>query len=223
RRFDGIHFFFEHSILKVDSINFWKRVIAYTLLMAVVGHLIENVYTGVGFLLGSFDVDDPNFIEIWLRPLKPMFVYSICTLFFFFIVIPIKEQINKHLRSKVLNIVAVFLAAFIIAFLTELIMGLLLNQPDEFGVYPLWDFTDYDFTVLNQAYLVNDISYAVLITVCAFFVMPPLEHRLSKLRPRTQSIFMICSAVFTGALFLFYLPTYIDPLSEYGLTGLLPA
>lgn len=209
--YQRFHFFFEHVIFNVTCPNFWKRIIAYTLLMAVVGHLIENVYTGLGFLVGSFSVDDPNYVDIWLRPLKPMWVYSVCTLFFFFAIIPLKEQIHKRLKSKALNIVAVFGAAFLIAFLTELVMGLLLNQPNELGVYPLWDFTDYNLTVLNQAYLVNDFWYAVLITVCAFFVFPPLERRLAKLKPDTQTMLMICSMVFVGTLFAWYMPTYLEP------------
>jgi len=213
----GIHFFFEHVIFRVTCANFWKRVITYTLLMAVVGHLIENVYTGIGFLIGSFEVSDPNYVDIWLRPLKPMWVYSVCTLFFFFIIIPLKEQIHKRLRSKVLNIIAVFVAAFAIAFLTELIMGLLLNQPNELGIYPLWDFTSYNWTVLNQAYLVNDLWYAALITLCAFFIFPLLEHRLAKLKPRTQTIVMACTMLFVGALFVWYLPTYLEPWQVHGL------
>lgn len=205
------HFLFEYVIFRVTCPNFWKRVITYTVLMAVVGHLIENVYTGIGFHVGSFTINDPNYVDIWLRPLKPMWVYSVCTIFFFFLIIPLKEQIHKRVRSKSLNIVAVFTAAFLIAFLTELVMGLLLNQPNEFGVYPLWDFTGYDWTVLNQAYLVNDLWYAVLITVCAFVVFPPLEHRLAKLLPHTQTFLMICSITFVGSLFAWYWPTYLEP------------
>lgn len=206
-----VQFLFEHVIFRVSCINFWKRVITYTLLMAVVGHLIENFYTGIGFLLGSFSVDDPNYADIWLRPLKPMWVYSVCTIFFFFVIIPLKEQIHKRLRSKTLNVISVFSAAFLITFLTELIMGLLLNQPNEFGVYPLWDFTEYNLTVMNQAYLVNDFWYAVLITICAFVIFPLLEHRLAKLRPDTQTTLMIASMVFVGSLFMWYLPTYLEP------------
>ncbi len=213
----GIHFFFEHVIFKVTCPNFWKRVITYTLLMAVVGHFIENVYTGIGFLMGTFETTDPNFVDIWLCPFKPMWVYSVCTVFFFFIIIPMKEQIHKRLRSKILNIIAVFVAAFLIAFLTELIMGLLLNQPDEFGVYPLWDFTGYDWTVLNQAYLINDFWYAVMITVCAFFVFPLLEYCLCKFKPRTQTLVMAGSITFVGGLFVWYFPTYFMPWIEYGL------
>lgn len=211
-----IHFLFEFVIFNITCVNFWKRVITYTLLMAVVGHLIENFYTGIGFLVGSFSVDDPNYVDIWLRPLKPMWVYSVCTVFFFFVIIPLKEQIHKRIKSKALNILTVFLAAFLIAFLTELIMGLLLNQPNEMGVYPLWDFTGYDLTVLNQAYLVNDFWYAVLITVCAFFIFPLLERRLAKLKPYTQTIILICSAAFVGALFVWYMPTYLEPWMEQG-------
>lgn len=206
-----IHFLFEYVIFKVTCPNFWKRVITYTVLMAVVGHLIENVYTGIGFYLGDFTVNDPNFVDIWLRPFKPMWVYSVCAIFFFFLIIPLKEKIHKRVRSKTLNVVSVFSVAFLIAFLTELVMGLLLNQPNEFGVYPLWDFTGYDWTVLNQAYLVNDFWYAVLITVCAFVIFPLLERRVEKLLPHTQTIIMICSIVAVGSLFTWYLPTYLEP------------
>lgn len=206
-----IYSLFEYVIFRVTCPNFWKRVITYTVLMAVVGHLIENVYTGIGFHLDIFSIDDPNYVDIWLRPLKPMWVYSVCTIFFFFLIIPLKEQIHKRIRSKSLNVATVFMAAFLIAFLTELIMGLLLNQPNEFGVYPLWDFTGYDWTVLNQAYLVNDFWYAVLITVCAFFIFPPLERRLSKVLPHTQTFVMVCSIMFVGSLFVWYWPTYLEP------------
>ncbi len=206
-----IHLLFEHVIFRATCPNFWKRVITYTLLMAVVGHLIENFYTGIGFFLGSFSADHPNYVDIWLCPLKPMWVYSLCTIFFFFIIIPLKEWIHKRLRSKTLNVAAVFGSAFLITFLTELIMGLLLNQPDEFGVYPLWDFTGYNLTVMNQAYLVNDFFYAILITVCAFFIFPLLERRMAQVRPRVQTITMACSAAFVGALFVWYLPTYLEP------------
>ena len=207
----GIHFLFEYVILKVTCANFWKRIITYTVLMAIVGHVIENFYTGVGFLLGIYDLGSPTYVDIWLRPLKPMWIYSICTLFFFFIIIPIKERIHRRLRSKILNVVAVFISAFLIVLLTELIMGLLLNQPNELGVYPLWDFTDFKLTVLNQAWLVNDLLYAVLITICAFLVFPLLDHHFSKLRSRHQTIVMICSIVVVVALFVVYLPTYFEP------------
>lgn len=206
-----IHSLFEYVVFKVNCPNFWKRVITYTVLMAVIGHLIENVYTGIGFYLGDFTINDPNFMDIWLRPLKPMWVYSVCAVFFFFLIIPLKEKIHKRVRSKALNVVSVFVVAFLIAFLTELVMGLLLNQPNEFGVYPLWDFTGYKFTVLNQAYLVNDFWYAVLITVCAFVFIPLLERRAEKLLPHTQTIVMICSIVAVGSLFTWYLPTYLEP------------
>lgn len=212
-----VHFLFEHVIFKVTCVNFWKRVITYTLLMAVVGHLIENIYTGIGFHIGTFAIDDPNYVDIWLRPLKPMWVYSVCTIFFFFMIVPLKELIHKHLRSKILNVIAVFLAAFLIAFLTELVMGLLLNQPNELGVYPLWDFTGYEWTVLNQAYLVNDLCYAILITVCAFFVFPLLEYYLAKHKPRVHTITMVSSIAFVGALFVWYLPTYLEPWLGAGL------
>jgi len=207
----GIHFFFEYAIFKATCADFWKRVITYTVLMAVVGHLIENVYTGIWYCIGTFKVTSPTFVDIWLRPLKPMWVYSVCTLFFFFIIIPLKEQIHKRLKSKVLNVVAVFVVAFLIAFLTELIMGLLMNQPNELGAYPLWDFTHHNWTVLNQAYLVNDLWYAVLMTVCAFLVFPLLELYFSRLQSRTQTIIMVSSIVFVGALFIWYLPTYLEP------------
>lgn len=206
-----IHFFFEYAIFQVTCINFWKRVIIYALLMSVVGHLIENVYTGIGFLLGDFTVHDPNYVDIWLRPFKPMWVYSVCTFLFFFIIVPLKEQMHKRLRSKCLTVGVVFTTAFLIAFLAELIMGLLMNQPNALGEYPLWDFTDYNWTVMNQAYLVNDFWYAVLITVCAFFVFPLLECRLTKLLPHTQTITMVCSMVFVGSLFVWYWPTYLEP------------
>lgn len=214
-----IHFLFEYVIFQVTCPNFWKRVITYTVLMAVVGHLIENVYTGIGFHLGSFTINDPNYADIWLRPFKPMWVYSICTIFFFFLIIPLKERIHKQLRSKTLNVAVVFGVAFLIAFLTELVMGLLLNQPNEQGVYPLWDFTGYDWTVLNQAYLVNDLWYAVLISICAFVIFPLLERRLAKLNPRTQTLVMVCSITFVGSLFAWYMPTYLEPWFGQQVSG----
>jgi hypothetical protein len=69
---------------------------------------------------------------------------------------------------------------------------------------------NYDLTVADQAYLINDLCYAALITVCAFFVIPPLEQRIACLNSRTQTIALLCSIAFVGALTLWYLSTYFS-------------
>ena len=57
--------------------------------------------------------------------------------------------------------------------LGELIMGLLLNQPDPVtGEYPLWDNSYLPGNILKQAWLVNDVLLGAVITLYVWVLYP---------------------------------------------------
>lgn len=51
-------------------------------------------------------------------------------------------------------------------------MGLMLNQPDAAGEYPLWDNSQLSLKVLGQAWLVNDIGLGGIATLYTWLFTP---------------------------------------------------
>ena len=78
-------------------------------------------------------------------------------------------------------LISFYIITTIICMLMELDMGLLLNQPDEFGEYPLWDNSQLPGNILGQAWIVNDILLGAVATFYTWVIYPLCKLGLSKL------------------------------------------
>lgn len=76
-------------------------------------------------------------------------------------------------------------------------MGWLMNQPDEFGVYPLWNNAILPLNIFNQAWLPNDLALGVCALVYTWWVYPFMEDLFAKPSRRTMNIIaLIIVAIF---------------------------
>ena len=73
----------------------------------------------------------------------------------------------------------------------ELGMGLLLNQPDAAGVYPLWDNSQLPLNILGQAWLVNDLVLGAVAMLYTWFIYPWCEKMLAHVPRRTMNVVAI--------------------------------
>ena len=68
--------------------------------------------------------------------------------------------------------------------LMELVMGFMLNQPNAAGEYPLWDNSELPFNILDQAWLVNDLSLGAVAMVYTWIIYPLCQKAIAKIPSR---------------------------------------
>ena len=96
----------------------------------------------------------------------------------------------------------------------ELTFGLMVNQPDEFGVYPYWDNSQLPLNILGQAWLVNDIFIGIAAVVYIWGVWPLVNKGLAKLSMKTANIiFGIIAGLFVVACLFSYIPIWMNILN----------
>lgn len=153
----------------------------YFCAFSVIGHWLEIAYCQFMRLFGIYDPDS----LVWGNPFYPFMVYGIGTLVCALALTPYKDYLIEHRKS--LNAAAgeFFGTAVLVCMVMELVMGLMLNQPDAVGVYPLWDNSNLPLNILGQAWLVNDIVLGAVATLYTWFFYPLFEGLLRHVSPRT--------------------------------------
>ena len=74
-------------------------------------------------------------------------------------------------------------------------MGLILNQPDAAGEYPLWDNSELPLNILGQAWLVNDLVLGGVAMLYTWFVYPWCERMLAHVPARAMNVIAIVVVV----------------------------
>lgn len=69
----------------------------------------------------------------------------------------------------------------------ELTMGLMLNQPDAAGNYPLWDNSQLPGNILGQAWIVNDVGLGAVAMLYTWVVYPLCQKALAKVPIRIMN------------------------------------
>ncbi|MDO4182307.1 MAG: hypothetical protein Q4E12_01685 [Coriobacteriia bacterium] len=187
--------------------EFWRNVAVYFCLYSLIGHWIEIPYCLFNDVM--FGIVDPE-TGVYDDPLNPFMIYGfgvvICAVF----MVPLKDFFQRKFPGNWRPFVLFFLVAVVLAMAMELGMGLVMNQPNAAGVYPLWDNSQLPGNILGQAWIVNDLLLGMLVTLFTWMAYPASERFfMSRCTPRGANIRAIVVIVLFVALCIY----------EYGYMG----
>lgn len=171
-------FFRSLALTKADEVSyyepktwaFWRGIIMYFFLFSVVGHWLEvpycfSMHTLFGIVGEGYD--------IWVDELfVPYWVYGAGASAITLLLLPLKIRLVGR-RKTIWGAALEFLVLAILLCATlECLIGLIINQPDQFGEYPFWDNSKLPLNILDQAWLVNDFFLGLISLVYVWFIFP---------------------------------------------------
>lgn len=149
---------------------------------SVVGHWMEIPYCL--FNDWAFGIVDDESI-VFTDPMYPFLVYGIAAVLGALFLVPQRDWLIDHYQPLWRALLRFYLLAVFASMMGELIMGLLLNQPDPVtGAYPLWDNSYLPGNVLGQAWLVNDVLLGSLVTLYIWVLYPALVKLVQRVPER---------------------------------------
>lgn len=158
--------------------GFWRDVVFTFCVFSVVGHWMEIPYCLL--MDACFGIVEEDSL-VFADPFYPFLVYGIGAALCSIALMPLRTWLLGRFARAWQALVAFYVLAVLICLAMELGMGLILNQPDADGVYPLWDNSYLPGNVLGQAWLVNDVLLAVPMTVYTWLFWPFLRWVVSKM------------------------------------------
>ena len=161
---------------------FWRNLAVYFCVFSVAGHWMGIAYCSFMDLFGIVDEDS----LVWADPLYPFLVYGVGVAVCAIVLVPLKERLLARRRTRRGAGAEFYLIAVAACLVMELVMGLLLNQPNELGEYPLWDNSVLPLNVLGQAWLVNDLALGAVAMLYTWAVYPLCERALAKVPARVM-------------------------------------
>lgn len=183
------------SFRRLTTARFWYNQLIYFCAFSLLGHLlIEWPYCWVGATF--FHSLDPA-AEVLTNPFKPFFVYGVAILVIGIFLDPLKDALRERFGTPWKALLAFYVISIFLAMAGELAQGFLQNQPVN-GVYPLWDVHNLPGNILGQAWIVNDLLFAIPLTLGTWVIYPVCEKLMSQLTGRRARI----NAVVVLAVFI---------------------
>ena len=165
---------------------FWRNLIVYFCAFSWIGHWMEIPYCLFNDFF--FGIVDDNSV-VFTHPLEPFMVYGIGVIVCIMVMVPLKNALVKHNKRFWLAAVEFYVIAVFLSMMMELVMGLLMNQPDPVtGVYPLWDNSQLPGNILQQAWIVNDVLLGAILMLYTWVVYPACQKLYGKMPWRTAEI-----------------------------------
>lgn len=178
--------------------GFWRSVIASFCIFTIVGHWLEIPYCMFMDYFFGIVADD---YAVWTDPwYHPYWVYGFGSVAITFLIEPLKESIVKRRRTLAGALLETFITCVTITAVLELVIGLMINQPDSTGKYPFWDNSGLPLNIFGQAWLVNDIVIG-FVAVIYVWVLYPLVCEgfiLLKSERKANLVLAIIVIVFLG-------------------------
>lgn len=162
-----------------DVFQFWRNLAVYFCVFSVVGHWLEIPYC---MFMDQFGIVDDDSL-VWDDPMYPFLVYGVGTLVCSLLLVPLKMRIIERRKTLAGAALEFFVIAVVVCMVMELGMGLMLNQPDAAGEYPLWDNSQLPLNILGQAWLVNDTGLGGIATLYTWLFYPLCNKGMAQLRP----------------------------------------
>lgn len=166
-----------------DTFAFWRDLAVLFCAFSVVGHWMEIAYCSFMNLFGIVDADS----LVWDDPLYPFLVYGVGVAVCALLLVPIKDRLVARRHTMLGAAAQFYLITVAVCLAMELGMGLMLNQPNAAGEYPLWDNSQLPLNVLGQAWLVNDLALGAVAMLYTWVVHPLCVKAFAKLPPRAMN------------------------------------
>jgi uncharacterized membrane protein len=205
-----------NKITKSDEIGyfapktweFWRGLIICFCAGCILGHWVEIPYcTFMDYFFGIVDETYAVWSDPWYHP---YWVYGFGAVAMTLVFEPFKERFVVRRKTLFGALLEFYVCAVALSCALELVMGLLINQPDEAGLYPYWDNSQLPLNVLGQAWLVNDLVIGLGATLYLWVLYPLIMRGLLALRPSVANGvfalivvgFVICCAISYAQLIL---------------------
>lgn len=173
--------------------GFWRSVIASFCIFTIVGHWLEIPYCMFMDYFFGIVADD---YAVWTDPwYHPYWVYGFGSLAITFLIEPLKESIVKRRRTLAGALLETFITCVTIAAVLELVIGLMINQPDSTGKYPFWDNSGLPFNIFGQAWLVNDIVIGFVAVIYVWVLYPLVCEGFILLKSERKANFVLAIIV----------------------------
>ena len=163
-----------------DAFAFWRNQAIYFSVFSVLGHWMEIAYCS---FMNIFGIVDPDSL-VWDDPMYPFCVYGVGVL----VLVPLRIQLVKRRRTLWGAALEFFVITVLVCMAMELTMGLMLNQPDAAGNYPLWDNSQLPGNILGQAWIVNDVGLGAIAMLYTWVVYPLMQKALSRVPIRVMNV-----------------------------------
>ena len=152
------------------TVRFWRVMAVAFCVFSILGHWMEIPYCL--FMDWAFGIVEDDSL-VFADPMYPFCVYGFAAVGAALVLVPYRKFLVTHRSTIARAVIEFFIVAVLVSMLGELIMGLLLNQPDPItGEYPLWDNSYLPGNILKQAWLVNDILLGAVITLYVWVLYP---------------------------------------------------
>lgn len=175
-----------------NSFAFWRNQVIYFCAFSVIGHWMEIAYCSFMNIFGIVDADS----LVWDDPMYPFIVYGVGVLVCALALVPLRIQLVEHMPSVWGAAILFFLITVGVCMVMELGMGLMLNQPDEFGTYPLWDNSQLPGNIFGQAWIVNDVGLGAVAMLYTWVIYPLCQKALLHIPNRIMNV--VAFAVVVG-------------------------
>lgn len=181
--------------------QFWRALIVSFCVFSIVGHWLEIPYCFV--MDQCFGIVEDEYAVLSDPWYHPYWVYGIGAVAMTLIMEPLKERFIVARRTLAGALLQSFVVAVLLAMALELVIGLIVNQPDAAGEYPYWDNSRLPFNLLGQAWLVNDLFIGIAAMLYVWIAYPLICAGFEALRPRVANVvfaiivvgFAICCVV----------------------------
>lgn len=200
-----------HRITRKDEIGyfeprtweFWRTLIICFCVFSIAGHWLEIPYCL--FMNSAFGIVADNY-AVWTDPwYHPYWVYGFGAVVMTLAIEPIKELIIVRCKTLWGALLETFGIAVVLSMLMELIIGGIVNQPNEAGVYPYWDNSQLPLNVFGQAWLVNDVVIGIVAMIYVWILYPLICEGFWHLRPWVaNTVFAVIVAGFIACCIVSY-------------------
>lgn len=194
----------ERHIARLKTWEFWRNHALYFCVYSVVCHWLEIPYSL--FMEENFGIVG-EFSVIWEYPFYPYLAYGFAVLIVGVFLIPLRDWIWAQSVSRGHAAATFYVLALIACIVMEAGCGMIINAPDANGVYPLWDNSDLPLNILGQAWLPNDILFALLASVYVWVLYPASEQSLARMPRRAADILTVVVVIAFVALCIWQFST----------------
>lgn len=207
----GLHRITEHDEIGYFAPRtwpFWRALIVCFCLGALAGHWLEIPYCLL--MDRCFGIVSEGY-PVWTDPwYHPYWVYGVGAVVMTLVIEPLKERLIMRRRTLAGAVLESFAVTVVLSMLLELVIGLLVNQPDAAGEYPYWDNSDLPLNVLGQAWLVNDVLIGLVAVVYVWVIFPLVCEGFARLRPPVANgLFAILVTGFAACCAVSYLQLWL--------------
>jgi uncharacterized membrane protein len=153
-----------------------------------------------GIMPGIYDPDS----QIWSDWLYPFVVYGFGFCACVLVLYPIRTFLRSRIKNEFVALGLSFVANALVCGVIELVMGLMLNQPDANGVYPLWDYSNMFLNFMGQICFLNTSLFGIVATVMTWVVYPALEALFEKVPRDVMNLVFVGTVSGFAILYLLY-------------------